>query len=356
MFDHKRIRYRAAAVAVAATTALITACSSSGSPASTTSGNSPSLERSSVSIALTGAGSVTNAPLYIAQKLGYFAKRGLTVKLTALRGGADAIQTLVTGGADATTNEYVHTIAVQQKSKSVEAVTVFEKAPTYAFVLTKGHFNATFKDLPNLKIGVVSLGGATEDLVNYVFVKHGLNPESAKLVSIGVGSTQQTAISSGQVGAALATEPTLTDALDSGQAKLMVDFRNPQVINQVFGGPAPFWSLLVTNDFAKQYPKTVTALVGGCLDALRYIHAHSASEITAQLPANVFYPGGDQARAEFEHILANLRTGFSEDGLMPDGGPNRIKNYLQLAEPKTDLSSIDLSKTFTDQFVEAAHP
>lgn len=349
----RRIRIAQGVLAITAVTAVTVLSGCSGSqPSDGASGGGQRTEIQSVDIALTGVGAISNVPLYLAQQLGYFHDEGIDVKLTALKGGSDAIQSLITNTVDATTNEYIHTIAAQQQSKAVESVAVFEDAPTYAMVVTKDHKNATVKDLAGLRIGVVSLGGSTEDLVNYLFETNGLDPAKAKLVSVGAGSTQSAAIQSGAVGALIATEPTLTTALKSGAAKILVDLRKPSVIKEMFGGPAPFWSLLVTKDFAKKNPKTTQALTSACVRALAYMHSHSAEEIAANVPADVFFPSGD--KTTFLGILQGGLEGFSKDGLMPSGGPSNIKKYLETAQPKTDLSSIDLSQTYDDRFAKHA--
>ena len=312
----------------------------------------PALEKSAINIALTGVGTISNVPLYLAQELGYFADAGLTVKMTAVKGGSDAIQSLITNTVDATTNEYVHTISVQQQKKDIEAVMVIQDAPTYALVVTSKNANATIKDLEGFNIGVVSLGGSTENLVNYLFEKNGMEPSKAKLIAIGVGQSQSAAIQSGNIQALIATEPTLTTALDAGTVKVLVDFRTPDVIKEMFGGPSPFWSVLMTNEFAQKNPNTTQALVTACARALDFMHSSSVDEVVAKLPGEVYYPSGD--KTIFTHILNGGMSGFSKDGVMPTGGPQNILNYLKQSDPTGDISMIDLEKTFDDTFAKTA--
>lgn len=343
--------WRRAGIALLAAASLITAAGcGNGDPAYPN--DNTALEKSSINIGLTGVGAISNVPLYLADSLGYFEDNGLTVKLTAVKGGTTAIQSLVTNTVDATTNEYIHTLSLQQQSKDVESVAVFSTAPTYSLVVTKDHFDATVKDLPSMNIGVVSLGGSTEDLIRYVFETNDLDPAVAKLVATGAGSTQDAAIKAGQVGALIATEPTLTTSLESGAVKPLVDFRQQSVIEDMFDGKAPFWSLLVTNQFAQDNPRTVQALVSGSVRALEYIHSHSAEETADRLPADLFYPDGNKDL--FIQILEGVMDGFSTDALMPQDGPQRIVDYLKVSRPDTDLSALDLTKTYDDSFAEAA--
>lgn len=336
-------RHLSAGIGLIALGGALAGCS--GSPS-----NDAGLEKPKIEIGLTGVGSVSNVPLYLADSLGYFSDRGLDVNLAALQGGSTAIQSLVTDTVDATTNEFVHTIEAQEQSKSIESVAVFTNAPSYALVATAENADAQVSGLESLDVGVVSLGGSTETLIDYVFETNGLDPDKARLVAVGAGSSQTNAVKGDQVDALIATEPTLTTLLQGGEATPMLDFRDPAVVEEMFGGDAPFWSLLVTNDFADQNPKTTRALVDACAEALDYIHGHSVGEVADELPADIFFPSGD--RDLFEQTLEGAMDGFSEDGLMPEGGAERILDYLETAAPDTDLSGIDLDATYDDSFAE----
>jgi len=353
MNNARKMRIAGSIAAAAIAAASLAACSSGG-PGDDASGgpSGTALEQTSIDIGLTGIGSPSNAPLYVAQALGYFKDEGLDVNITALPGGSNAIQSLITNTVQATTNEYVHTLQAQQQSQSIESVTVFSAAPTYALAVTKGNFDLTAKDLDQVDIGVVSLGGSTEDLINYVFETNGLDPAKARLIALGAGQSQTTAVQAQQVAALIATEPTLTTGLNDGDLKLLIDFRDPAQVKQVFGGDAPFWSLLVSNDFAKTKPNTTQALVSAVVKALGWIRSHSTSEVVDELPADVFYPSGD--RATFEQIFGGIVDGFTPDGLMPEGGPDRIADYLKVAHPDTDLNALDLSASYDDAFAKKA--
>jgi NitT/TauT family transport system substrate-binding protein len=274
------------------------------------------------------------------------------VNLSALQGGTTAIQALITNTVDATTNEYIHTIAAQREGKHIQAIEVFSYAPTYALVTTKRSFGADVSDLQDKNIGVVSLGGSTEDLVTYVFSTNHLDPKAAHLVAVGAGAQQTAAVKGGELDALIATEPTLTTTLDEGLVKPLVDFRDPAVIDKMFGGAAPFWSLLVSDSFTKDNPHTAQALVSATVRALKYIKEHTAAEVADHLPAEVFFPSGD--RKLFEEILAAAAKSFSADGSMPDGGPQRIADYLKVAHPDEKLDGLDLDATYDTSFTAAA--
>jgi NitT/TauT family transport system substrate-binding protein len=337
---------------VAVLAAVLAGCGGDDSPssASSTSGSGP--EKSSVTIAITAPGSTGNIPLYIAQQKGWFKDEGLDVKLSGLNGGSDAITALVSGSADASTNIYNHALTTAQQGRSVESVLVFTRAPGAAVFVGRKHPEVqSIKDMANLKIGVVSLGGATDLMIRYLFKQAGLDPSKAKLVTVGAGSQAVNALEQGQVDALVTVEPTLTGLIERGAGRVLTDLRKPSESEKLYGGPTPSWSLLVTSKFANENPKTTQALVRASLKGLRYTLDHTPEEIAASLPAEIFYPG--DTKATFLKVLAANKEQLSKDGLMPDKGPETSVKQLD-ASSAGKLGDVDLSKTYDNQFVQGA--
>ena len=320
------------------------------SSASSTSGSGP--EKRSVTIAITAPGSTGNVPLYIAQQKGWFEDEGLDVKLSGLSGGSDAITALVSGSADASTNIYNHTLTTAQQGRSVESVLVFTRAPGAAVFVGKRHPEVrSIEDMADLKIGVVSLGGATDLMIRYLFKQAGLDPSKAKLVTVGAGSQAVNALEQGQVDALVAVEPTLTRLAERGAGRVVTDLRDPAESERLYGGPTPSWSLLVTSEFAEENPKTTQALVRAALKGLRYTLDHTPEEIAASLPADIFYPG--DTKPTFLKVLASNKDLLSKDGLMPPEGPETSVKQLD-ASSAGKLGDVDLSQTYDNRFVQGA--
>jgi NitT/TauT family transport system substrate-binding protein len=52
--------------------------------------------------------------------------------------------------------------------------------------------------------------------------------------------------------------------------------------------------------------------------------------------------------------LQNQLTIFSPDGKMPDGGPQAVLSIAQVTNPAVQGKQIDLSSTYTNEFVSKA--
>lgn len=326
---------------------VLVACSGTAAPTAPASAGPP--EKTSIKFGVGGQSQIIYMPLTLADQLGYFKAEGITVEINDLKGGADALKALIGGSVDVVTGFYEHTIRTQVQGKYIEMFTLFDLYPGLVLFVNKKHLDAkTIKDIANFNIGVTSLGSSTDEMVRYLFKQNGLDPKTAKTVSVGSGSTAITALKNDQVQALVTVEPGASTLEQSGDAKAIYDTRTAAGTKDVFGGSWPAGGFYATSDFVKQNPRTAQALARAGVKALRYIHSHSAADITSQLPAQLFYPDGK--KDFFVKVLdANLGM-FSADGRMPSDGPDNILKTLKVADDKTDWSTIDLKKTYDNSF------
>lgn len=342
------------------TSLLVAACGgTAGTPASSTtsapapvatSGGPP--EKTNLKIGVGGQGQIIYMPLTLADQLGYFKQEGLTVEILDLKGGADALQAMVGGSTDVTMGFYEHTIRTQTQGKSIEMFATADLYPGLVMFAGKSHPEAhSIKDLANLKIGITSAGSSTEEMVRYLFKKNALDPATAQTVAVGSGGPAITALKNGVIDALVTVEPAASTIEKGGDGSVVYDTRTEQGTRDVFGGAWPAGGFYSLTDFVQQNPRTAQALARAMVTTLRYIKDHPPEEVAAKLPGQMFYPDGDQAN--FARILAANVKMFSPDGKMPTDGPGNVLETLKAADPQTDWSKVDLSKTFTNALVEA---
>jgi len=323
------------------------AASSGGAAAS---GGAP--EKSALKIGVGGQGQIIYMPLTLADQLGYFKQEGLSVEIQDLKGGADALTAMIGGSTDATMGFYEHTIRTQTQGKLIQMIATCDLYPGLVMFAGKSHPEAkTIKDLANLKIGITSAGSSTEEMVKFLFKKNGLDPAAAQTVAVGSGGPAITALKNGVVDALVTVEPAASTIEKNSDGNVLYDTRTEQGTRDVFGGAWPAGGFYVPVDFVQQNPRTAQALARVAVDTLKYIKDHSPEDIAAKLPGQLFYPDGDQAA--FAQVLGANQKMFSQDGKMPSDGPTNVLETLKAADTQTDWSKVDLSKTFTNSFVEA---
>jgi NitT/TauT family transport system substrate-binding protein len=77
---------------------------------------------------------------------------------------------------------------------------------------------------------------------------------------------------------------------------------------------------------------------------------HSADEIAAKMPAD--YSQGDKTL--YTSAIKSTLPMFTEDGVMPQGGPETVQKVLKAFNPNIKNTAIDLDKTYTTEFVKKA--
>jgi NitT/TauT family transport system substrate-binding protein len=333
-------------------TAACGGAASTTAPAPTQAAAGGAPEKANLKIGVGGQGQIIYMPLTLADQLGYFKQEGLSVEIADLKGGADALTAMIGGSTDATMGFYEHTLRTQTQGKFIEMIATCDLYPGLVLFGGKAHPEAkTIKDLANLKIGITSAGSSTEEMVRYLFKKNGLDPATAQTVAVGSGGAAVTALKNNVVDALVTVEPAASTIEKNGDGTVLYDTRTEEGTRNVFGGAWPAGGFYAPTDFVQQNPRTAQAIARAAVATLKYIKEHSAEEVAAKLPAQLFYPDGDQAA--FAAILKANQNMFSPDGKMPGDGPTNVLETLKAADTQTDWSRVDLSKTFTNTLVEA---
>jgi NitT/TauT family transport system substrate-binding protein len=149
----------------------------------------------------------------------------------------------------------------------------------------------------------------------------------------------------------MTTEPTVSQLLANKQAYILLDMRTAAGAAAALGGEYPATSLYLSTSYVQQHPDTVQKLVDAFVKTLEWIQSHSAAEITDQMPAD-YYSG--VGKAAYISALQNEKGIYNPTGIMPPDGPKTDLAVLSAFNPSVKGKTIDLSKTYTDQFVRAA--
>jgi NitT/TauT family transport system substrate-binding protein len=153
----------------------------------------------------------------------------------------------------------------------------------------------------------------------------------------------------GRIDAGMTTEPTISRMLKSGEAMVLVDLRTPEDTARALGGLYPAACLYMQTSWINTHKPVVQKLANAFVRALGYIQSHSAEELAAQMPAE--YYAGD--RELYVKALASGKGMFTPDGLMPASGPATVLKVLATANKNLQGKNIDLSKTYSSEFVAA---
>jgi NitT/TauT family transport system substrate-binding protein len=180
-------------------------------------------------------------------------------------------------------------------------------------------------------------------------VKHGLKLGEFTSIPVGSGDSFIRAMEQDTIQAGMTTEPTISRMLSAGTARILVDLRMPESSKLELGGNYPAVSFYLETHWIEQHRDVVQKLVNAFVKTLRYISTHSASDIAEYMPTEYF--AGNKAS-----YIAALEAGkgmFTPDGVMPPDGPETVYSVLAGFSKNVRGKKIDLSKTYTTEFVEA---
>ncbi len=305
-----------------------------------------------VNIMVGGMEKIIYLPAKLTENLGYFKEEGLDVELTSQSSGVNAEQSLIAGEVQGVVGFYDHNIDMQAKGKYLEEVVQMATVPG-AKLMVSNKIKDKVKSLADLKgknIGVTSLGASSHFLINYLVTKGGNTSKDFVPLAVGSGNTLIAAMQQGNIDLAWATQPTTSLLETKGIATPLVDLESPEGMKQATGGIYPSSSLYMSSDYVKKNPEVVQHLANAFVKTLKYIHTHSAEEIADKLPKE--YYAGDKEL--YVKALKSSLPMFTADGKMPSDGPEKVLDVLTTSKPELKSAKVDLSKTFTNTFVDKA--
>jgi NitT/TauT family transport system substrate-binding protein len=302
-----------------------------------------------VTIMVGGITKLIYLPARLTEQLGYFKAEGLDVELLSQPAGVDAENELLAGAVQAVVGFYDHSIDLQAKGKEVKAIVVFGQVPGEVEMVASKQAD-TIKSMADVKgktLGVTGLGSSTNFLTQYLAHLKDIPNSEYTVLPVGADNSFIAAIKQNRIDAGMTTEPTVSQLLKSGDAKVLVDMRSLEETRAALGGTYPASSLYVQSAWLDTHKDAAQKLARAFVHTLQYLHTHTADEIAAQMPKD--YYGSDKA-LYVSALKASLPM-YTADGKMPADGPDTVLKVLAGFNPAVKDKLIDLSRTFTNQFV-----
>ncbi len=312
----------------------------------------PGIAADKVSIMVGGIEKQIYLPAKLADRLGYFKEQGLIVELLTEPAGVNAEDVLLAGAVQGAVGFYDHTIGLQARGKAVQSVVQFSLAPGEVELVSAKMEKqiGSPADFKGKTLGVTGLGSSTHFLTQYLAVSHGVKISEISVVPVETGDKFIAAMRNGMIDAGMTTEPTVSRLLKSGEARILVDLRSPEATVRALGGVYPGACLYMQTKWVNTHKPIVQKLANAFVKALRYIETHDAQEIASHMPTEYF--AGD--RDLYIQALAHGKAMFTADGRMPDSGPATVLKVLSAFDKNVQGKRIDLSQTYTTEFVSAA--
>jgi NitT/TauT family transport system substrate-binding protein len=306
-----------------------------------------------ITIAVGGGACLCYLPTVLAKQLGEYDRAGLAVELVDLKGGSDALKAVLGGSADVVSGYFDHCVNLAAKKQELTSFVVYDRYPGLVLVVSPSH-NAeikSIKDLAGKKIGVSAPGSSTDFFLKYLLKKNGVDASGVAVIGVGLGATAVAAMQQGQIDAAVMLDPSVTVLQGSyPDLRILSDTRTQKDTLDVFGGEYPGGALYSTTAWIASHEKEAQALTNAMVNTLTWIHSHSAEDIMAKMPPEIVGKNKELYLA----ALKNTIPMYSLTGMMDPKGADAVLAVFSESSPEVAKAHIDLSKTFTNRFVEAA--
>ena len=311
------------------------------------------LAQSKITLAVGGGACLCYLPTMLAKQLGEYEKAGVDVEIVDFKGGSESLKAVIGGSADVVSGYFDHCVNLAAKGQHLQAFVVYDRYPGLALVVSPKHASEikSVKDLKDKKVGVSAPGSSTDFFLKYLLSKNGVDPNSVGVIGVGLGATAVAAMEQGQIDAAVMLDPAVTVLQShSKDVTILSDTRTQKDTLGVFGGEYPGGALYTKADWIEKHPKEVQAMTNAIVNTLKWIHSHTPEEIADKMPAE--YVGKD--KAAYVAALKNTLSMYSETGKMDPKGAAAVLAVFSQSSPDVAKANIDLSKTYTNKFVEAA--
>ncbi|GIL38552.1 ABC transporter substrate-binding protein [Roseiterribacter gracilis] len=310
------------------------------------------LEQTKLKLGVGGKSLLYYLPLTVAERQGYFKDEGLQVEIEDFQGGAKSLQALMGGSVDVVSGAYDHTIQIQAKGQQLTAVVAQGRYPGVVIGL-RPDVAAKYKepkDLKGLKFGVTAPGSTSHFAINKFITSHGMKLDDVSVVGVGVGASAVAALQRGDIDGLSNFDPAITQLEQLNLIKPIVDTRVEKGMQDLYGGPYPAAVLYLQSTYVEKNPKTVQALVNAMLRALDFVHKSTPDEIAKVMPPE--YALGDPTL--YRNAIEHSKTSYSVDGKIDPAGAENAAKVLASFDEAVAKAKIDVTKTYTAKFVDAA--
>ncbi len=233
----------------------------------------------------------------LADSLGYFHDEGIRVEVVDYHQfvpeDCQIYLPLNDGRLDASLHWFQHVFMGAGEGKPIEGVMLFNDAPGMS-VLVANRVKAAVKSAADFKGRAISEGvplSTKSFITNYLTVRAGLPPHRYRSVLQDAAGRQAGTIvglRQGTVDIVTCMEPQTSAYLATGLASKRYDFGTKESTTRELGASLPAQCLLIAPSYAAAHPETVQKLINAFVRTMRFVNAHPAEEIVAQLPPSYF--------------------------------------------------------------------
>lgn len=314
-------------------------------------GSKPTGQLPAVRLATTQNAAVYS-PILLAESLGFWRDEGLAVTVLELAGNSKSMEALLGGSTDVVAGYYEQTIQMAEKARRICSFVLIQRSPGLILVASpRGRKKiGKIEDLKGAIVSVNALGSAKHFFLNLIMAQHVIDAKNVGVVAVPIGTAELGAVERGTVDAAVLGGSYFAIRNRIPGIKTLADGSTLEGIRQTFGMAGyPSASLMADAAWLERNPDTAARMARATLHAMRWMREHSPQEVLDKLPANLRM---DDAEADRQTVARAIST-LSPDGMISNEEAAGVKKVLSISLEEVRNANLDLSKTYTNQYVTA---
>lgn len=290
------------------------------------------------------------APVYLAQKLGYFKRHGLSVKVVPMQGGRSAATALIGGNAHFDAGVASDVLLADAKGNDLESVAainnsiflVLDMSAKYAKahrITAQSTLSEKLKALQGAKIGITSPGSLTDLSVRFMLGTVGLKPNvDYHEIALGSPASNLAALDAGTTQAAI-FDPSFGDTAQRKGTAIRVaaggDF--PTLKNAAFG------CIIAKKSYVDQHPHITQAVAQSIAEADNLLLDHPNQAL------KLLYGRFKLPPAVLNYAVP--RYDFARDGRTTANAWTHVAGLFIQNHLLTPAMGKRVAKNFTNQYV-----
>lgn len=290
------------------------------------------------------------APIFVGVERGYFAQEGISLELTSLNGGSDAVVQLAAGNFDAGiggAGAGLFNAANRGVKFTIVAPMHSEQPPlTSPLVISPKRANEfkTVADLKGKKVSINATGAATEYWLAQALQKGGLSMSDIQLTTVRFQDVPA-ALESGSLDAAILGEPFATINKDKNLVKVLSeDFINGFYSTYLYFGEPMMQNDKLARSFMRAYLRACRDLQGKYMtpEIAKIIEKYTKvpADVNLRASAAQYDPNG---RVPIEN-LNTLQTYFLQRGVLDYKDPIDITRLINTQLASEVAAELDKNK------------
>lgn len=286
--------------------------------------------------------SIFGLPVLVAQKKGYFEKKGLEVTIDYFAGGTPATAALIGGSVQFIDAAFENNVKTVKRGQPIVTVMNIQTDFAGAVILRKDIADKlggkpTVENLKGLRLGTLARGGFADVSTRYILEQSGLKADvDVHLVPIKGADRQLTAGEAGEIDAAFVMEPWSAIGVEGSNKWAYVLNITKGEGPEVFQGLG-YITLQTTRDYVKEHRPTVEAVIAALVEAQTFINdPRNLDELSAIANEEYGAPGVDIMKISLERQV-HAFSPFMNPTMIEKTGELLVKsNSIEAPVPSYD--------------------